>query len=322
MQRQSDKSKLRSNPIIGLMSVIWKFCAISDAKKHASQTPPKNIEKIRDIPYISDSNIYHRLDVYYPQNTEKKLPVIIDIHGGGWMYGTKELNEYYCLSLADRGYTVFNINYRLVPDATVDEQLRDVAAALKWIGENMHSYPCDADNIMLTGDSAGGQLAVYSAVLAQSEKLREIFDVQNADMRFTALLLTSPVPFMNDGSPISLYTKILWGTDYRQKPTYKYMNLDDIISYAQLPPTYLITSSGDSLARSQTHKAQKLLSSAGVYTKIMDYGSIEGKKQPHVFSVLDPFSTAGKTAIDGAVSFYNEIINKKTAATADAAVPL
>ncbi|MDE6155262.1 MAG: alpha/beta hydrolase, partial [Eubacterium sp.] len=269
---QQEESNLKANPIIKVMQMVWKFCSDGDMKKHAAQTPPDNIHEVTDLAYIDDGNIYHQLDVYYPEGTTEKLPVIIDIHGGGWMYGNKELNKYYCLALASRGYVVFNINYRLVPDVTVNEQLQDCAYALKWISENMQDYPCDTENILLTGDSAGGQLAVYSAALLQSEKLREVFDVVDGDLQPSALLLTSPVSYMNDGSAFSMYTKILWGRDYKDKATYEYMNLDQIIDYVQLPPTYLITSSGDTLAHSQTLKAAELLESKGVQTELVDYG--------------------------------------------------
>ena len=229
------------------------------------------------------------------------------------MYAEKDLNEYYCKALADRGYTVFNISYRLVPDVTVNEQIQDVAEALKWIQENMSNYPCDSESIMLTGDSAGGMLAIYSAVLMQSPELREVFETVNPQMEIDALVLTSPVPYMNDGA-LSVYTKILWGTDYKKKATYEYMNLDQIVDYAQLPPTYLITSSGDSLAHSQTLKTYDLLQSKGVECVLRDYDKDdfdEKVKLPHVFSVLYPFDTAGVDAIDGATDFYNNVIENK-----------
>lgn len=308
---QQEESNLKANPIIKVMQMVWKFCSEGDMKKHAAQTPPDNIHEVTNLAYIDDGNIYHQLDVYYPEGTTEKLPVIIDIHGGGWMYGNKELNKYYCLALASRGYVVFNINYRLVPDVTVNEQLQDCAYALKWISENMQNYPCDTENILLTGDSAGGQLAVYSAALLQSEKLREVFDVVDGGLQPNALLLTSPVSYMNDGSAFSMYTKILWGKNYKDKATYEYMNLDQIIDYVQLPPTYLITSSGDTLAHSQTLKAAELLESKGVQTELADYGKVDGKKQVHVFSVLYPFDTAGVTAIDEALAFFEETINNK-----------
>lgn len=308
--QQNQDSALAKNPIIKIMQMSWSFTCSSDQKRIAQQTPPDNVQQITDIAYIDDGNIYHLLDVYYPQGTTENLPVIIDVHGGGWMYGDKELNKYYCLDLASRGYVVFNINYRLVPDVTVNEQLQDVAQALKWISENMQNYPCDTSNIMLTGDSAGGMLAGYSAVLLESQELRDIFEVEDGNLDLTALWLTSPVAYMKDGA-MSVYTKICWGSDYKQKATADYMNFDEIIDYAQLPPTYLLTSSGDTLAHSQTLKMAQLLNEKGVTCQLADYGKMDGESQPHVFSVLDPFSNPGKTANDAALAFFEEAMNNK-----------
>ena len=307
---------IRKNPVIKLMQMVWYFCADGDAKKHEKQTPPE-VEMIKDIAYANDINLYHTLDVYYPEGTTPtdRLPVIIDIHGGGWMYGSKELNEYYCRALADRGFVVFNMSYRLVPDVTVNEQLQDVMLALKWINENMASYPCDSESIMLTGDSAGGMLSAYAAVLMQSEELRDIFDVVNPEMQLDALLLTSPVANMNDEGYLSIYTKLLWGKDYKNKATYNYMNFDQIVDFASdFPPTYLITSSGDSLAHDQTLATAKLLESKGVQTVLKDYEKYNDKSLPHVFSVLQPFDEIGTQTIDGAVDFYRDIINQKQTA--------
>lgn len=303
---------LEKNPVVKIMQMVWRFVYEGDTKKHEKQTPPV-VEEVKDIPYLDDGNRYHLLDIYYPENTTEKLPVIIDIHGGGWMYADKNLNEYYCKSLADRGFVVFNISYRLVPDVTVNEQIQDCALALKWISENMAEYPCDTENVMLTGDSAGGQLAAYSAVLLQSPELREIFGTVEADLNITALLLTSPVANMKDGA-LSVYTKALWGKDYKDKPTYEYMNLDEIVDYAQLPPTYLITSSGDSMAHSQTLHTAEILESKGVEVVLKDYEKFNGKSLPHVFSILEPFDEIGTQTIDDAMAFYREKIAEKAPA--------
>lgn len=306
---KSESTKgLERNPVIRMMQMIWRFCYDGDMKKHADQTPPV-VDEIKDIAYIDDGNRYHRLDVYYPQNlkADDKLPVVIDIHGGGWMYAEKNLNEYYCKAIADRGYVVFNVSYRLVPDVTVNEQLQDVASALKWIQENMSNYPCDTEHIMLTGDSAGGQLAAYSAVLLQSAELRDIFNTVDAGMKVDALVLTSPVPYMKDGA-LSVYTKLLWGSDYKSKPTYDYMNLDEIIDYAEMPPTYLITSIGDTLAHDQTVKTAELFESKDIEYVLKDYEKHNGKNLVHVFSVLYPFDDISVITIDEALGFFDDII--------------
>ena len=305
-QAESGKG-IKHNPMVRMMEMVWRFCADGDAAVHAEQTPPDDVAEVNNIPYIDDGNIYHRLDVYYPESAgeDGQLPVIIDIHGGGWIYGDKDLNKYYCLELAHRGYVVFNISYRLVPDVTVNEQLQDCMEALSWISQNMAKFPCDGKNIMLTGDSAGGQMAVYSAALLSSPSLRETFEVTDAKMELTALLLTSPVAFMKDGGAFATYTKPMWGADYKEKATYHYMDLNEIIDEAQLPPTYLITSDGDALAHDQTIRAAELLEEKGVKTELVNYGDGEdGEPLQHVFSVLDPFGTDGAAAIDGALAFY------------------
>ena len=305
---------LQSNPIIKFMEMVWYFCCEGDNAKHADQTPP-DVEMIKDIAYVDDGNIYHQLDVFYPEGTDEddELPVIIDIHGGGWMYATKDLNEYYCRALADRGYVVFSISYRLVPDVTVVEQLQDVALALQWIQENLDNYPCSGDDIILTGDSAGGMLAIYSSVLLQSSELREVFGTVDAGMDIGALILTSPVAYMDDAGWLSVYTRILWGTDYKEKATYEYMDVDAILDYAtNIPPTYLITSSKDTLAHSQTEDLYELLVEYGANVEIADYDASDydsDTKLPHVFSVLYPFDDVSVEAIDSALEFCDSAIN-------------
>ncbi len=312
---------LDKNAVVKIMQMFWRFCDSGDKKKHAAQTPPDNVTEISDIAYIDDGNHYHKLDVMYPSNAsaQDKLPVIIDIHGGGWMYADKDLNDNYCLGLASRGFVVFNISYRLVPDVTVGEQIQDVALALQWISQNMSNYPCDTENILLTGDSAGGQLAVYSAIILQSDELKSVFNTADVDMDITALLLTSPVSYMKSGGLFSVYTKPLWGKDYKDKPTYNYMDLDEIIDYAEnMPPTYLITSSGDTLAHSQTLRAYELLQSKGVRCELADYDKEAfGKSLPHVFSVLYPYDEAGTTATESALDFYQQIMSEKQSISAE-----
>lgn len=314
IEYQSDSAKgLRNNLIMKIMQVVWKSTDKSDKAKHAAQTEPTGVVKIKDIPYLDTNNPYHMLDVYYPEGELPKegLPVIIDIHGGGWMYATKDLNEYYCMELARKGYTVFSISYRLVPDVTVNEQIQDCSNALRWISDNMSSYPANANTVMLTGDSAGGMLAAYETVLNQSEELREIFETESTQLNIKCLVLTSPVAYMKNGGPMSIYTKMLWGNDYKSKPTYDFMDINEIIDYANnMPPTYFITSSADALAHDQTVTAYNLFNQRGIECEINDFGEYNGKGLEHVFSVLDPFSEPGQEAIDNALEFYQKSLLK------------
>ena len=90
-----------------VLKLVWKNTERGDMKRLATQSAPVGVTEICDIPYINDGKWQHKLDVYFPENMEnEKLPVIIDIHGGGWMYGDKELNKPYCLTIASKGNVV------------------------------------------------------------------------------------------------------------------------------------------------------------------------------------------------------------------------
>lgn len=312
---KSDSAKgLENDIIVKIMQVSWKFCDKSDKENHATQTPPENVVKVKDIPYIDDGNPYHKFDVFYPEGKIAKegLPVIIDIHGGGWMYASKDLNEYYCMELASKGYCVFSISYRLVPDVTVYEQIKDCTDALAYINSNMKNYPANKKTVMLTGDSAGGQLALYSTILNNNPDAREIFGTVDTKLNIKCLLLTSPVTYAKSGGWFSIYTKKMWGEDYKTKAAYNYMDLDEIMELANnMPPTYFITSSGDTLAHDQTVNAYNYFADKGYECEIQDFTDLrEGKKLPHVFSVLDPFDEYGQKAINNALDYYQKALLK------------
>lgn len=312
--KEASADGLENDLIVKIMQVSWKFCDKSDKKRMATQTPPENVVKVKDIPYIDDDNPYHKFDVFYPEGKIAKegLPVIIDIHGGGWMYATKDLNEYYCMELAKKGYCVFSISYRLVPDVTVNEQIKDCTEALAFIRANMKDYPANKKTVMLTGDSAGGQLALYSTILNNNPDAREIFGTVDTKLNIKCLLLTSPVTYAKSGGWFSIYTKKMWGKDYKTKSTYNYMDLNEIMELANdMPPTYFITSSGDTLAHDQTVNAYNYFVEKGYECEIEDFTDLrDGKKLPHVFSVLDPFDEYGQKAIDNALDYYQKSLLK------------
>lgn len=312
--KEASADGLENDLIVKIMQVSWKFCDKSDKKRMATQTPPENVVKVKDIPYIDDGNPYHKFDVFYPEGKIAKegLPVIIDIHGGGWMYATKDLNEYYCMELAKKGYCVFSISYRLVPDVTVNEQIKDCTEALAFIRANIKDYPANKKTVMLTGDSAGGQLALYSTILNNNPDAREIFGTVDTKLNIKCLLLTSPVTYAKSGGWFSIYTKKMWGKDYKTKSTYNYMDLNEIMELANdMPPTYFITSSGDTLAHDQTVNAYNYFVEKGYECEIEDFTDLrDGKKLPHVFSVLDPFDEYGQKAIDNALDYYQKSLLK------------
>ena len=92
---------------------IRKMFGEGDAKRDAGLKTPDDIIRYDDIRYGTEDDKLQMLDVYRPKGISGKLPVIMSVHGGGWVYGDKEVYQFYCMSLAQRGFAVVNYSYRL-----------------------------------------------------------------------------------------------------------------------------------------------------------------------------------------------------------------
>ena len=159
---------------IRLSEKIRKEFAQGDAVRDFGLTTPDDIVRYDDISYGNDD--LNVLDVYKPKDKkDEKLPVIAIVHGGAWVYGSKEVYQYYGMSLAKRGFAVINFSYRLAPEYRFPAQLEDICKAFEWINSNHDKYGLDADNVFAVGDSAGGHLlGLYSALCTNDAYKREL----------------------------------------------------------------------------------------------------------------------------------------------------
>lgn len=288
-----------------ILKLVWKSTERADNKRIASQTAPRGVVNITDIPYVNDLNKYHLLDIHYPENTKEPLPLIIDIHGGGWWYGTKEINKYYSMELAKRGFVVANINYRLVDRVTIIDQLADIFDCLKWIDINCEKYPIDRKNVFITGDSAGGQLCCLTAQINADNDLRKRLFLTENKLKFKAACATSPaidLVSLNIMMNVNL-TSILGTASHKSSPYYFLMQFENLATNA-LPPFYIVTSSGDFI-RKQSYKLRDILNNLGVENEFHDYTEkYNGKKLVHVFSVIEPHIPPAQKNIDDIASFF------------------
>ena len=79
----------------------------SDDRRDAGLTTPEDVQRFDGLPYGPDST-WQILDVYRPRSAgDAPLPVIVNVHGGGWIYGTKETYQFYCMDLCRRGFAAF-----------------------------------------------------------------------------------------------------------------------------------------------------------------------------------------------------------------------
>lgn len=284
---------------------FWSIVERSDEKRMQKQIFPESVGVFRDIPYVGDGKRAHLLDVYFPENrAEEKLPVIIDVHGGGLMYGYKELNENFCRRLAERGFAVVSVSYSLCPENPFPACLLDVTQALGYLGENLDSYPADREKVFIAGDSAGGLLAAYACLLSTSGKLREIYGAKETNLDIKAAGLISGMFFFEDGLA-KLLSPGIFGKGGRGKSAYRdYLSFYDIIDEGKFPPAYLVTSKED-MIRKSTLKFKKLLDEKGVESVFFDYPKGKNHKLEHVFSVLYPSEYPESTeVIDEMTAFF------------------
>lgn len=126
--------------------------AASDGAVARSERPAG----VRELAYGADPK--QKLDLMVPQGA-KKAPVLFFVHGGGWSIGDKASGEATKAPWANgQGWAYVSANYRLVPQATVEQQAADLANALAWTRANAAKEGLDPDRIVLMGHSAGAHL--------------------------------------------------------------------------------------------------------------------------------------------------------------------
>lgn len=287
-----------------ILKFFWKENEKEDFRRLNLQTPTEGIVKKNNIPYITDDLNEHKLDVYFPENTTGSLPVIIDIHGGGWMAGSKEINKNYCLDLASHGYCVFNLNYRLAGKYRFKDQIEDIFAALEWINGAAEKYHADINNCFLTGDSAGGHLAFCVAAISKSFILRQDFCIGEPVIKFRAVGAVSPAAdLISPNITMNINLPEILGRNYKKSKYLKYMDIDRI-GVKNMPPFYIVTSSGDFL-HSHSYKMKKTLDRLGIENSLHDFkGKYTGRRLPHVFPVLDPKPSYSKECINEMLDFF------------------
>jgi len=120
---------------------------------------------IPNLTYQRAGGVDLKLDVYRPRDVEGPNPTLMYIHGGGWTNGSKEGSSLTFLPYLEMGWTVVNVAYRLADVAHAPAAVEDTRCALRWIYRNAEQYGFDKENIVVTGNSAGGHLALTTGML-------------------------------------------------------------------------------------------------------------------------------------------------------------
>ena len=159
-------------------AVDWWQIALPFPMRHAS------VERIRDVEYHRVGNLGLHLDVYRHRDRPSGCPTLLQVHGGGWMVGSKnEQGVPLMLHLAARGWVCVSVDYRLSPRATFPEPLVDVKHAIRWIREHGAEYGANPDFLVVTGGSAGGHLSSLVALTANDPEYQPGFEAIDTSVR-------------------------------------------------------------------------------------------------------------------------------------------
>lgn len=260
----------------------WK---INDAKRDAGLTTPDDIQRFDDIQYGPDP-VENKLDVYRPKNTQGKIPVIVSVHGGGWVYGDKELYQFYGMTLAQRGFAVVNFTYRLAPEVKFPAPLEDTNNVISWMYENQEEYGLDMEHVFMVGDSAGGHLCgLYSAICTNPEyAVNYTFKVPNGFVpQAVALNCGAYNPLSEVGVLGGEQDQEIMEDFLTEKGSAKERALVNVTDHVteKFPPVYLMTCVGD-FCRPQAPLLEATLKKNGVYYEFKTYGTEENPLY-HVF---------------------------------------
>ncbi len=144
-------------------------------KKNAQTVAEKSQVELRlDQPYADNDNAKQKVDLYLPKkrNSDKPLPVVALIHGGGWINGDRLGYAAAAIQFARTGdYAAVTVGYRLTKEAHWPAQVYDCKAAIRWIRAHAKEYNLDPDKIAVMGSSAGGHL---SSLLGTSGDVKEV----------------------------------------------------------------------------------------------------------------------------------------------------
>jgi acetyl esterase/lipase len=147
------------------LRVAWALPAASLAVVRVSGQQESKPPEVRTLTYAARGGADLLLDLYLPAAPIRRpVPVIVFLHGGGWSGGTRATGPDFRRYLAQDGFAMGSIEYRLTPTVTFPANVEDVRTAVRWLKANAGAQGLDPDRICLWGTSAGGHLAAVAAL--------------------------------------------------------------------------------------------------------------------------------------------------------------
>ena len=262
-------------------------------------------EKKIGLPYVENGDPAQVLDIYYADPSVRKDAVLVDIHGGFYVAGTRKNNRYFASVILKEGYDVVLMEYRLNDGKRdVSDELADCAAGLDYLAVNAGELGLNKDRMFLTGDSAGGHLALYMAEGTEDVTL----PVRPKEFKTVGVLLNCPAyNFATFGESETFAKSAL---EWFIGPRYQDKEWMSSVS----PRTYIGSYGGPLFVSTCTNdfiRGQSLLIKADCDSlgRTLDFVDIQSddKKVSHVHNVTDQSLPASREVNGRMVAFMDSI---------------
>lgn len=261
------------------MDFIKTFFETMDKLLYKSYNESKVIEGAEKITILEDKK-YSRIksfdcsmDLYFDEAIKTKRPVVLYIHGGGFVAGGKEFRKAIATWYATKGFFVVNANYGLSPECKFPEQIRHLVVALNWIEKNSKKYNLDLKKIVVSGDSAGAYFSAMLACVCESKALQRKLGVETR-LHFCGAVLNCGLYDLKSALgkrlAFGLNNKIfesVTGTKRGDIDSYEFKNHCSPLSLMNksFPPTFLIYAEKDIFCAGQAEKFAEKLKSKDIY---------------------------------------------------------
>ena len=155
------------------------FVLVWPEASHAQLSPSANwaahaanqYRVVPDLTYLTASNYESKLDIYARRDVTTPQPTLVYFHGGFWAAGAKEGSLMSLVPWMEMGWNVVNVEYRLARVAPAPAAVEDCLCALRFLAAQAKTYNIDVARIVTMGESAGGHLALTSAMIPESASL-------------------------------------------------------------------------------------------------------------------------------------------------------
>ena len=265
-------------------------------------------EKRVGVPYVENGDPAQVLDVYYADPSIRKDAVLVDIHGGFYVAGRRENNRAFASVFLKEGYDVVLLEYRLNDgQRDVSDELADCAAGLDYLVAHAGELGLNKDKMFLTGDSAGGHLALYMAEGAEDKSL----PIHAETFAPRGVLINCPAyDFASFGESKSFAESALaWYIGPRYKDTEWMASMSPRTFFSSYHGPLLVSTCTNDFIRSQSLLIKADSDSLGRSLEFVDIAS-EDKKVSHVHNVTDPILPESREVNARMVAFLNQSLNQ------------